>query len=333
MATAKTKADWLTAMGGATTAVGSTKAFTAAAGNLITMASHGLGDFTGPVQFAPQGGGVLPGGLSAATNYWLMASTANAVQVLTAAGVPVDLTSAGSGTIDVDGAAVSEAFAEGQVNITDNTLTLTAHGAVTGYGPVRFALTGDASALPAPLAISTDYWLIRIDANTVKVATSFANALAGTAIDITDVGTDGTGGFTCARAAVNDDFASTDVTVTDNVLTAAAHAKDTGFGPVRLTTSGTLPGGLALATNYWMIVLSANTFRLATSKANAVAGIAIEVQDAGAGTNQMRATMQTVADQMEQCLDEVLCFPGYREMPKDVNVNKFWVEGVQGTGF
>jgi hypothetical protein len=111
-----TKADWLTAMGGATTAVGSTKAFTAAAGNFITMSSHGLGDFTGPVQFAPQGAGVLPGGLEASTH-------------------------------------------------------------------------------------------------------------------------------------------------------------------------------------------------------------------------NMRATMQTVADQREQCLDEVLCFPGYRDMPKDVNVNKFWAEAVQGVGF
>ncbi|MCC6425635.1 MAG: hypothetical protein IT435_02320 [Phycisphaerales bacterium] len=330
----KTKADFLTAMGGATTAVGSTKAFTAAAGNLITMSSHGLGDYTGPVQFAPQGAGVLPGGLSASTNYWLLASTVNAVQVLTAAGVPVDLTSVGSGTIDVDGAAVNEAFAEAQVNITTNAITMTAHGAVTGYGPVRFALTGDASALPAPLAVLTDYWLIRVDDNTVKVATSFANAIAGTAIDLTDVGTDGTGGFTCSRAAVNDDFTSGDVTITDGLLTSADHGKDTGFGPVRLTNSGgALPAGLAGSTDYWMIVVSSSTFRLATSKANALAGVAVEVQDAGSGTHSMRATMQTVADQMEQCLDEVLCFPGYNTMPKDVNVNKFWVEGCQGTGF
>lgn len=329
-----TKADFLTAMGGATTAVGSTKAFTAAAGNLITMSSHGLGDFTGPVQFAPQGAGVLPGGLSAGTNYWLLASTANAVQVITAAGLPVDLTSVGSGTIDVDGAAVSEAFDDGDVDITDNEITMTAHGAITGYGPVRFTLTGDASALPAGLAVLTDYWLIRVDDNTVKVATSFANAMAGTAIDITDVGTPGSGGYACARAAVNDDFTDSNVTITDGVLTSAAHGKDTGFGPVRLTNAGgALPQGLATGTDYWMIVLSANTFRLATSKANALAGVAVEVQEAGTGTHSMRATMQTVADQMEQCLDEVLCFPGYRDMPKDVNVNKFWVEAVQGAGF
>ena len=328
-----TKADFLTAMGGATTAVGSTKAFTAAAGNLITMSSHGLGDFTGPVQFAPQGAGVLPGGLVAGTNYWLMASTANAVQVISASGAAVDLTSVGSGTIDVDGAALTEAFAAAQVNATSNEITMTAHGAVTGYGPVRFTLTGDASVLPGGLALSTDYWLIRVSDNVVKVASSFANALAGTAIDITDTGTPGTGGYQCARAAVNDDFTDANVTITDGLLTAASHGKDTGFGPVRLTTSGSLPGGLSTGTDYWMIVVSSSTFRLASSKANAIAGVAIEVQDAGSGTHNMRATMQTVADQMEQCLDEVLTFPGNKDMPKDVNVNKFWVEAVQGVGF
>lgn len=328
-----TKSDFLTAMGGATTAVGSTKAFTAAAGNLVTLTSHGLGDFTGPVQFTPQGAGVLPGGLSASTNYWLLASTSNAVQVLTAAGLAVDLTSVGSGTIDVDGAALQEDFTDTDVDATDNEITMTAHGAVTGYGPVRFTLQGDASALPAGLAVSTDYWLIAVDANTVKVASSFANAIAGTAIDITDTGTPGSGGYRCARAAVNDDFTSGDVTITDGLLTAAAHGKDTGYGPVRLTTSGTLPGGLATGTDYWLIVVSSNTFQLASSKANALAGVAIEVQDAGSGTHNMRATMQTVADQLEQCLDEVLTFPGNKDMPKDVNVNKFWTEGVQGTGF
>lgn len=327
------KSDFLTAFGGATTAVGSTKAFTAAAGNLITLTSHGLGDFTGPVQFAPQGAGVLPGGLSAATNYWLLASTANAVQVLTGAGVPVDLTSVGSGTIDVDGAAVNEAFVDTDVDTTDNEITLTGHGAITGYGPVRFALTGDASALPAGLAVSTDYWLIRVDDDTVKVATTFANALAGTAIDITDVGTLGSGGYTCTRAAVNDDFTSTDVTIADGLLTAAAHGKDTGYGPVRLTTSGTLPGGLTTGTDYWLIVVSSSTFQLASSKANALAGVAIEVQDAGSGTHNMRATAQTLADQMEQSLDEVLTFPGARTQPKDINVSKFWAETVQGMGF
>lgn len=43
--------------------------------------------------------------------------------------------------------------------------------------------------LPAPLVGATDYYVIRMSATTIKLASSLANALAGTAIDITTAGT------------------------------------------------------------------------------------------------------------------------------------------------
>lgn len=54
---------------------------------------------------------------------------------------------------------------------------------------------------------------------------------------------------------------------------------------VRLTTTTTLPAGLATATNYYFIKLSDTTFSLATSYANAVAGTDIDITDAGTGTH------------------------------------------------
>lgn len=51
---------------------------------------------------------------------------------------------------------------------------------------VRFTTT---TTLPAPLALATDYWLVRASATTANVATSLANAIAGTFINITDAGT------------------------------------------------------------------------------------------------------------------------------------------------
>ena len=45
------------------------------------------------------------------------------------------------------------------------------------------------TTLPAPLATATDYYVIRISNTTFKLATSYANAIAGTAIDITTTGT------------------------------------------------------------------------------------------------------------------------------------------------
>jgi len=45
------------------------------------------------------------------------------------------------------------------------------------------------TTLPAPLATATNYYVIRIDNSTFKLATTYANAVAGTAIDITTTGT------------------------------------------------------------------------------------------------------------------------------------------------
>lgn len=54
---------------------------------------------------------------------------------------------------------------------------------------------------------------------------------------------------------------------------------------VRLTTTTTLPAGLATATDYYVIRVSDTTFKLATSHANAIAGTAINITDAGTGTH------------------------------------------------
>lgn len=56
---------------------------------------------------------------------------------------------------------------------------------------------------------------------------------------------------------------------------------------VRLTTTTTLPAGLALATDYYVIKVTDLTFKLATSYANAIAGTAINITDAGTGTHTM----------------------------------------------
>lgn len=54
---------------------------------------------------------------------------------------------------------------------------------------------------------------------------------------------------------------------------------------VRLTTTTTLPGGLATATDYYVIKMSDTTFELASSYTNAKDGTAINITDAGTGTH------------------------------------------------
>lgn len=76
---------------------------------------------------------------------------------------------------------------------------------------------------------------------------------------------------------------STDVDATANTITKADHGFSTGLGPIQASTSSALPGGLSTSTNYWVIVVDDDTFQLASSEANAHAGTAINLTDAGTG--------------------------------------------------
>lgn len=77
----------------------------------------------------------------------------------------------------------TETFATTDVNITTDQITVT--NDIPTATEIRFSSTG---ALPAPLVSGTIYYAIRIDATHIKVATNPVNAAAGTAIDLTDVG-------------------------------------------------------------------------------------------------------------------------------------------------
>mgnify|MGYP001566893324 FL=1 len=66
-----------------------------------------------------------------------------------------------------------------------------------------------------------------------------------------------------------------------------AHGLSAGDGPFTATTTGTLPAGMALLTNYYAIVDDANHIRIATSYANAVAGTATDITGAGSGVHTL----------------------------------------------
>lgn len=74
-------------------------------------------------------------------------------------------------------------------------------------------------------------------------------------------------------------FTDTDVNATANTVTIAAHGYSTGLKVVT-TTSGTAPGGLGAGT-YYIIKVDASTIKFATSAANAFAGTAVDITNAG----------------------------------------------------
>jgi hypothetical protein len=73
---------------------------------------------------------------------------------------------------------------------------------------------------------------------------------------------------------------------TPGVVTLNSHGFLTGES-IYLTTTGALPTGLAVDTLYFVIAVDANTFRLATSYANAIAGTAINTSGSQSGTHTL----------------------------------------------
>ncbi len=78
-------------------------------------------------------------------------------------------------------------FVDADVTVGTDLITIASHGFATG---LRVAATTDGT-LPAGLS-ATNYWIIKVSSSTFKLASSAANALAGTAVDITAAAGGGT---------------------------------------------------------------------------------------------------------------------------------------------
>ena len=88
-------------------------------------------------------------------------------------------------------------------------------------------------------------------------------------------------GAQVATIARDQDISGVDIS--SNTLTINAHPFSTAER-VRVSSTGTIPGGLAANISYYIIYDSANSIKLATSYANAIAGSGIDIQNAGSGT-------------------------------------------------
>ncbi len=79
-----------------------------------------------------------------------------------------------------------------------------------------------------------------------------------------------------------------------DTLQLTAHGLSTGDGPIHVLTTGTVPGGLALLTNYYAINAGANLVKLAESLADALAGTAVDITSAGTGTHSITSVSATI---------------------------------------
>lgn len=81
----------------------------------------------------------------------------------------------------------TKTFVDADVTVATDLITIADHGFATG---LRVAATTD-GVLPGGLS-ATNYWVVKVSSSTFKLASSAANALAGTVVDITSAAGGGT---------------------------------------------------------------------------------------------------------------------------------------------
>ncbi len=128
-------------------------------------------------------------------------TTRTAADIAETTSYTIDLEKASSASVQAvysDSAPAAKNFADGDVSVADNTITIAAHGYITGT-KVAASTSG---GLPGGLS-ATNYWVIKSDSTTIKLASSLANATAGTAVDITSAAGGGTHTLTPATSSGN----------------------------------------------------------------------------------------------------------------------------------
>jgi hypothetical protein len=127
----------------------------------------------------------------------------------------------------------------------------------------------------------------------IEKTVTFASAYSAgaQAFDVASVGGDS---FSC-MAVIDVDtpgaktFASTAVNTTNEQITITAHGYTLGLKG-QVTNPGTLPTGISGSTDYFVIVIDADTIQLADSLAHAQAGTPINITAQGSGTNTFTPT-------------------------------------------
>jgi len=283
--------------------------------DLLSYDLHGLSTGDGPFYiFSDQND--LPGGISPSRQYWIIEENEYQVKLALSeanatAGVAVDITSEGSGTLYL-----IQPYAVESVTHGSDSLEITDHGLGTG-DEVVFTVAGGVA--PTGLANGTTYYVIPVDTDNIQLAETLEDSEAGTQINLTG---NGTGTMELRRTVA--DFHSivtsvritpttmeggtyldldntadrgvliwtatgwaakgTGLSITGGEFVLAAHGLNTGDGPFYIASTVTIPGGFAALTPYWAIAVSAGRFQLAESEVDANEGTPITITSAGAGT-------------------------------------------------
>jgi hypothetical protein len=277
----------------------------------LYIPNHGL--VTGQAVVYANGGGTTVGGLTPGSTYFIIKRDNSIVRLASTAAnaaatppVAVNLTSVGTGT---------QTLTVTALNLTTDTITIPGHGFLQGE-LVQYDSQGQ--TVITGLTTATPYYIIFVNGDNIKLATTPENAIAGTAINLTvaGVGThkltslsktpDGTYEIATVPSATS--FTATArgtvplivktfnprSTVDPNLETfkIPSHGFLTGTAVTYSRGEDTAISGLTHNTVYYVVAVNRDYLRLATTASNAESGITLSVADFGTGATHSFTTSQ-----------------------------------------
>ena len=237
----------------------------------LTINNHGF-QVDQPIQY-DAGGGTPISPLQDATTYFVQeVIDANNIRLKISLNAVsyINFTAAGTST--------SNSFIFVTVNLLNDELYLPNHGLSTGQAVVY---SNGGGTTVGGLTSGSTYFIIKRDASIVRLASTAANAAAGTAVNLTAVGT-GTQTLTVTALSLATDT----ITIPGHGFLQGELIQYDSQGQTAIT-------GLTTATPYYIIFVNGDNIRLATTPENAVAGTAINLTAAGVGTHKITSLSKT----------------------------------------
>jgi len=221
------------------------------------------------------------------------------VSAYIADGATVDAEGNGEGVVSFSGTYSetytdnpSTTFTTANVNSGNDAITIADHGLTTGQMVTFSDGTSGTDATAGWLTNGHTYYAIVVDDNTLKLADTYADALAGTAVDLSSAAGDSSKTYSLTKANVVDVERPTfdPSTAVDNTNSSINlgyhHGYTTGQALVYSANGGTVIDGLIEGRTYYVIVVDDTTIKLALDQLDARNGVAVTLDNASATGSQ-----------------------------------------------
>ena len=176
-----------------------------------------------------------------------------------------------------------------KISTANNTIEIEGHEYETG-DPIVYDKGGHpTNTVITGLTSGTTYNVIKVDEKLFKLATSYNNALAGTAINLTGTGNNfQTFGSEPSYFPEQATVATSAVSTANDTITISNHGYHTKDPILYENGGGTAITGLTSGQVYYVVKVDANTFKLSTTLSNAAASSPTTIGLTGTGNNAQK---------------------------------------------